>query len=328
MFSMIIVTEGVRFLRQCSPTDLRELLTEEVCFQLTAVECAIEFFMGDFIENLYSVMEQYLKSWGKRAENCERIGRCIVNLQKLLRSPTSSNVDLTYSYWITLSQIIGLDSPPMAYNIPFLVEQSLLQIVVNEGRKLEQHLHHKPIHTTLIALTHSKQWDVRRKGLQKDWYLITLVANCKKIQDHLYCSGLHCDFIDSKNLDLSVSVLQNENSPGSIMKLGVVIVDDGFAMNTLDCIHHSLKDAGVSVCTLKRDVPFQPRFHLESLDGLVVFVITTLGIDTGDMERISCAFPQNIPYVSIDMGGRRVVRCVLLRSDCNVVCEPSNNSIS
>ena len=304
MLSMIIVTEGGGFLRKCSPTDLRALLTGEVCFQMTAVECAIEFFMRDFMENLYSVMEQDLKAWGQRLDNSERIGRCMRNLRNQLRSHTSSNVDLTCSYLRIVSQIIGLDSPPVldptlstTYHISVLAEWSSSQTVINESRMLLQHL---------AALEHSL--DVRREGLQKDWYLITLVANCKKIQDHLYCSGLHCDFIDGKNFDLSVSVLQNENSPGSIMKLGVVIVDHGFAMDTHDCIHHSLKDAGVSVCTFKCDAPSQPRFHPESSDCSVVFVIAMSGINTGDMERISCAFPQNIPYVSIDMGGWRVVR--------------------
>ena len=73
MLSMIIVTEGGRLLSQCSPTDLRALLTEVVCFRMTAVECAIELFMGDFMENIYSVMEQDLNTWGQRLDNCERI---------------------------------------------------------------------------------------------------------------------------------------------------------------------------------------------------------------------------------------------------------------
>ena len=151
-----------------------------------------------------------------------------------MRTRSSSNLDLhvTYSYWRTVSQIIGVDPQSVLdpdLSISFLVEESLRQTVVNEVRKLEKHLHHKPIHTTLAtALTHSKLWDVRRESFQKQCYLITLVANCKKIQDHLHCSGWHFDFIDSRNPDLSVSVLQKKKPASSPVKLCAVVVDDGF----------------------------------------------------------------------------------------------------
>lgn len=72
---------------------------------------------------------------------------------------------------------------------------------------------------------------------------------------------------------------------------------------THECVHNVLKDAGVAVCIFKRYVPFEPRFHLESKDGLVVFVITMSGISARDMRRISSTFPRNVQYVSIDLGG-------------------------
>ena len=311
MCSMIIVTEGGRFLRQCSLTDLRALLTEVVCFQMTAVEFAIEFWMGDFMENLLSVIEQDLKTWGQRAENCERIGRCTRKWLDWSYVPTSDFMFLrpaAYSFLVPVSQIMDVELLMLLYRNDF-DGNFILHAVLYEGKKLDRCLHHEPIHTILAALMPASiQRVYRGEALWKYWYLITLVANCKQVQDHVFSYGVQCEFLGSRDLAseevmrLSVSTLEDKKPAGCPVKL-CVIVDERLNENTQNSVNRFLRGSGVSVCTFNHELPFEPNLHPESRDCSVVFVIAMSGINTGDMDRISTAFPQNIPYVSIDMEG-------------------------